>query len=72
MLDQLTLGHQWLLEHLGPAAKPRSGWAIDPFGHTPTMPYLLKGAGLEHMLIQRTHYEFKHQLALDKNLEFYW
>jgi Glycosyl hydrolases family 38 N-terminal domain len=68
MLDQLTLGHQWLLHHIGPAALPKSGWAIDPFGHIATIPYLLQASGLENMLIQRTYYEFKHILAEQKKL----
>uniref|UniRef100_A0A3P8RJE0 Alpha-mannosidase n=1 Tax=Amphiprion percula TaxID=161767 RepID=A0A3P8RJE0_AMPPE len=70
LLDQLMEGHQWLHRHLG--VTPSSGWAIDPFGHSPSMTYLLKGAGLQNMVIQRVHYAVKKHFARQQTLEFLW
>lgn len=70
MIDQLIEGHQWLERNIG--VTPRSGWAVDPFGHSATMPYLLKKANLTSMLIQRVHYSIKKHFAATRSLEFMW
>uniref|UniRef100_A0A7N8XP04 mannosyl-oligosaccharide 1,3-1,6-alpha-mannosidase n=1 Tax=Mastacembelus armatus TaxID=205130 RepID=A0A7N8XP04_9TELE len=70
MIDQLIEGHQWLERNLG--ITPHSGWAVDPFGHSATMPYLLKRANLTSMLIQRIHYSIKKHFASTRSLEFMW
>ncbi|GJP76352.1 hypothetical protein CLOP_g6810 [Closterium sp. NIES-67] len=70
IIEQLTEGNTWLYDNLGVA--PTNSWAIDPFGHSATMPYLLRRSGFSNMLIQRTHYEVKKALAKQKQLEFFW
>ncbi|XP_017089304.2 alpha-mannosidase 2 [Drosophila bipectinata] len=70
VLLQLTEGQTWLKQYLN--VTPTASWAIDPFGHSPTMPYILKKSGFKDMLIQRTHYSVKKELAQQRKLEFYW
>ncbi|XP_050068317.1 alpha-mannosidase 2 [Anopheles maculipalpis] len=70
MLLQLTEGQTWLKTRLN--VTPVSSWSIDPFGQSATMPYILKQSGFENLLIQRTHYIVKKNLALKKQLEFRW
>lgn len=70
LIDQLMEGHQWIQRNLG--VKPANGWAIDPFGHSPSMSYLLKGAGLKNHVIQRVHYSVKKHFAQQRLLEFSW
>ncbi|XP_049886322.1 alpha-mannosidase 2 isoform X2 [Pectinophora gossypiella] len=70
IIDQFIEGHNWVKQNLG--IVPRTGWSIDPFGHGPTVPYLLDKSGLEGTIIQRIHYAWKQWLAERQIEEFYW
>ncbi|XP_034662495.1 alpha-mannosidase 2 [Drosophila subobscura] len=70
VLLQLTEGQTWLKQNFN--VTPTASWAIDPFGHSPTMPYILQKSGFKNLLIQRTHYSVKKELAQQRQLEFLW
>lgn len=70
ILYSLTEGQTWLKKTFN--VTPVSSWSIDPFGHSPSLAYILKESGFENLLIQRTHYEVKKRLAQQKQLEFRW
>ncbi|CAI2353902.1 unnamed protein product [Caenorhabditis sp. 36 PRJEB53466] len=72
MVTELFEGHEWILNHLGKQAIPKSHWSIDPFGLSPSLPHLLTSANITNAVLQRVHYSVKRELALKKNLEFYW
>ncbi|CAO4379303.1 unnamed protein product [Caenorhabditis nigoni] len=72
MVTELFEGHEWIQNHLGKKAIPKAHWSIDPFGLSPSLPHLLTSANITNAVLQRVHYSVKRELALKKNLEFYW
>ncbi|XP_015926763.2 alpha-mannosidase 2 [Parasteatoda tepidariorum] len=70
MIDQMIEGHQWMKTNLG--IVPRTAWSVDSFGHSATVPYILRASGLHNMVIQRTHYAWKAYLAEKQQLDFWW
>ena len=56
MIDQMTVGHQFLNRTFGLA--PRIGWQVDPFGHSSTQASLLTGAlGFDALYFGRADYQ---------------
>ncbi|KAI4975895.1 hypothetical protein ZWY2020_049502 [Hordeum vulgare] len=70
IIEQMMEGNMWLNDTIG--VIPKNSWSIDPFGYSSTMAYLLRRMGFHNMLIQRTHYELKKELASKQNLEYLW
>ena len=56
MMDQTTLGHQFLWRELG--VIPKVGWQLDPFGHSATQASLLTAqAGMDALYFGRVDYQ---------------
>ncbi|KIH59708.1 glycosyl hydrolase family 38 protein [Ancylostoma duodenale] len=71
IITELLEGHEWIKNHLG-GFRPTSHWSIDPFGLSPSIPYLLTAANITNAAIQRIHYSVKKYLSKNKQLEFMW
>ncbi|PIO62550.1 glycosyl hydrolase family 38 protein [Teladorsagia circumcincta] len=72
VIAELMEGHEWIRNHIGQDFTPTSHWSIDPFGLSPSIPYLLSAANITNAAIQRVHYSVKKHLARNKQLEFMW
>ena len=56
MIDQTTLGHDFLQKELG--VIPKVGWQLDPFGHSATQASLLtSGVGFDALYFGRIDYQ---------------
>jgi len=73
MVDQTTLGHQFILSEFGAEALPKVTWQIDPFGHSGTQAALLSAAaGYEGLFFGRIDHQDHDQRMKAKNMEFVW
>jgi lysosomal alpha-mannosidase len=57
MIDQQTVGHQFLLNEFGPDAIPTVGWQIDPFGHSSFMASAYALMGMNSWFFARIDHE---------------
>lgn len=51
IIDLMTEGHQFILREFGPAARPRVGWSVDPFGHSAGAARLYREMGFVGVLL---------------------
>jgi alpha-mannosidase len=72
MIDQTTLGHQFIADVFGEEYLPRVGWTIDPFGLSSVTPKINHEFKEDYHVIVRVSYERKKQLIDDRSLEFLW
>ena len=73
MIDQTTLGHTYIREQFGEAAKPTIGWQLDPFGHSATQAALLSAeVGFEALFFGRIDYQDHDLRVASKDLQFVW
>jgi alpha-mannosidase len=73
MVDQTTLGHQYIVKEFGAAANPSIGWQVDPFGHSSTQAALLSAeVGFDALFFGRIDYQDHNQRVARKEMQFAW
>ena len=72
MVDQYSLGHQWLSQELGMRSPPEVGWQIDTFGHSQAHAALLGSMGMRSVYFSRIDTEDRLHRASKRQLEFLW
>ncbi|XP_043211428.1 alpha-mannosidase 2x-like [Amphibalanus amphitrite] len=70
LLDQLTEGHRWVHHHLNVTVS--SGWSLTSAGHSSTLSYLLRAAGLNGASILKTSLRWKEYFASHQQGDFLW
>lgn len=71
MVDQTTRGHRFLLEAFGYV--PRTGWQLDPFGHSASQAYLFGvDLGFDSMVLGRSDHIDLEKRKLEKSMEMSW
>ncbi|VIO90880.1 Glycosyl hydrolases family 38 protein [Brugia malayi] len=69
-IENIIVGHQYVHEILN--ITPTTSWSVDPFGHGLMMPYLMKLAGINQMVIGRINSNIKNILKQHHQLHFRW
>lgn len=71
-IEQMTLGLKFLNETFGQCGQPKTGWQIDPFGHTSEQASLFAQFGFDSMFVARISYEDKLVRRENKSLDIIW
>ncbi len=57
IIDQMSLGHQWINRTFGKEFIPTIGWQIDPFGHSKEYASILSQMGFDGLFLGRIDYQ---------------
>ena len=71
-IDQMTLGHKWLVDTFGLEHAPRVAWHIDPQGHVGATAARFAAMGFDAFIPNRIPNPVKSHLQNTSQLEFVW
>ncbi|XP_043940666.1 lysosomal alpha-mannosidase [Protopterus annectens] len=72
IIDQMTLGFQFLNDTFGECGRPRVAWHIDPFGHSREQASLFAQMGFDGWFFGRIDYQDKNNRETNKEMEQVW
>ena len=72
IIDQHSLGAEFLYETFGDCARPKIAWQIDPFGHSREVASLFAQMGFDGLFLGRDDYQDQIHRGLEKKLEMIW
>ena len=72
IIDQMTLGLQFIDKNFGLKARPRVAWHIDPFGHSAEQASLFAQMSFEGFFFARIHYADMQKRTDEKRMELKW
>ncbi|XP_066449799.1 lysosomal alpha-mannosidase [Eleutherodactylus coqui] len=72
IIDQMTLGLQFLQSTFGECGRPRVAWHIDPFGHSREQALLFAQMGYDGLFFGRLDYQDKANREANKRMEMIW
>lgn len=72
MIDQETLGLQFILKEFGECARPKVAWQLDPFGHSREQASLLAQFGFDGLFLGRLDYQDDQHRINTQTREFIW
>lgn len=72
IIDQHTLGFDFLKENFGECGVPKIGWQIDPFGHSREQASIFAQFGFDGLFFARLDYQDYEKRKSSKTLESMW
>ena len=72
LMNNMMIGHEFIMREFGDYAKPRCGWHIDTFGHSNANPRLFAEMGLEGWFFARLDFEDKEKREANQEMQWIW
>ena len=72
MIQQLSLGVDYLSSLFGECGHPLIGWQIDPFGHSKVQAEIFAKSQFDGLFFGRADYQDKNNRQANRSMEFIW